>query len=113
DLYRQQHSAYPGAVAATAATCPTGTNVTGTIGADSFEKQLRNYTNSAGQACTGSSPAFKYGPYLKDPLPVNPLGDPGVSTVTVVTTGTLGLTSTGTTEGWLFDSKTGEFVGDH
>ena len=77
DLYRQQHNAYPGAVAATAATCPSGATVTGTIGAQAFDVQLRNYTNAAGQACTGTDPTFKYGPYLKDPLPINPLGDPG------------------------------------
>ena len=77
DLYRQQHNAYPGAVAATAATCPDGVNVHGTVGADSFDAQLRNYTNAAGQACTGTDSTFKYGPYLKDPLPANPLGDPG------------------------------------
>ena len=115
DLYRQQHTAYPGAVAATAATtCPgTSANVTAALGDAAFIAQLRNYTNSAGQACTGTDTTFKYGPYLKDPLPSNPLGDPAASTLTVVTTGTLGLASTGTTEGWIFDSKTGEFVGDH
>ncbi len=114
DLYRQQHNAYPGAVAAATATCPgSSVNVTGTVGAQAFDAQLRNYTNSAGQACTGTDATFKYGPYLKDPVPANPLGDPATSTVTVVTTGTLGLASTGTTEGWIFDSKTGEFTGDH
>jgi general secretion pathway protein G len=112
DLYRQQHNAYPGAVAASTVVCPNGANVTGTVGAQSFDVQLRNYTNAAGQACTGTDATFKYGPYLKDPLPTNPLGDPAVNTVTVVTTGTLGLSS-GTTEGWRFDAVTGEFIGDH
>ena len=112
DLYRQQHNAYPGAVAASAATCPNGTNVTAAVGEPAFTVQLRNYTNAAGQACTGTDSEFKYGPYLKDPMPTNPLGDPAISTVTVVTTGTLGLSS-GSTEGWRFDSVTGEFIGDH
>ena len=64
----------------------------------------------SGQACTGTDPnEFKYGPYLKDDLPVNPLGTN--STVTVVTAGVLGLTS-GSLGGWRFDSVTGEFIGD-
>lgn len=113
DLYRQQHTAYPGAVSALGGTCINGAAVTvGAVGEDAFLAQLKNYTNSAGQACTGFDPnEFKYGPYLKDDLPVNPLGDPAVNTVTVVTTGVLGL-STGGTEGWRFDSVTGEFIGD-
>ena len=110
DLYRQQHSAYPGAVTSSGGTCVNGTAVTGAVGEAAFLAQLRNYTNAAGQACTGTDPnEFKYGPYLKDDLPDNPLGTN--NTVTVVTTGVLGLTS-GSTGGWRFDSVTGEFIGD-
>ena len=113
DLYRQQHTAYPGAVTALGAVCVNGAAVTvGAVGEDAFLAQLKNYTNADGKACTGYDPnQFKYGPYLKDDLPVNPLGDPGVNTVTIVTTGVLGLASGGT-EGWRFDSVTGEFIGD-
>ena len=110
ELYRQQHGAYPGAVAASAATCVNGTNEVSAIGAPSFVTQLTRYTNAAGQACTGTDPnQFRFGPYLKDGVPNNPLGT--TNTVTVVTTGTLGLT-TGSTGGWRFDSVTGEFIGD-
>lgn len=111
DLYRQQHNAYPGAVIATGGTCVNGAAVTsGAVGAEAFVAQLRNYTNSDGEACTGTDPnEFKYGPYLKDDLPTNPKGT--TNTVTVVTTGVLGLTSSGT-GGWRFDSVTGEFIGD-
>ncbi len=110
DLYRQQHNAYPGAVTSSGGTCVNGTAVTGAVGAAAFDAQLRNYTNAAGEACTGTDPnEFKYGPYLKDDLPVNPKGT--TNTVTVVTTGVLGLT-TGSTGGWRFDSVTGEFIGD-
>ena len=113
DLYRQQHNAYPGAVTSSGGTCPAGsTAVTGAVGEPAFIAQLRNYTNAAGQACTGTNAEFRYGPYLKDALPVNPLGDTNPNnTVTVVTTGVLGLT-TGDTDGWRFDSVTGEFIGD-
>lgn len=110
DLYRQQHQAYPGASTSTGAGCPAGsTNVTGATGEPAFIAQLRNYTNAAGIACTGTDANFRYGPYLKDDLPVNPLGTN--NTVTVVSTGILGL-STGNLGGWRFDSVTGEFIGD-
>ncbi len=110
DLYRQQHQLYPGATASSGATCINGTAVTGAVGQAAFVAQLKNYTNAAGLACTGTDPnQFKYGPYLKDDLPTNPLGT--VNTLAVVTTGVLGLT-TGSTGGWRFDSVTGEFIGD-
>lgn len=110
DLYRQQHSGYPGAVASSGATCINGVAVTGAVGVAAFTAQLKNYTNAAGLACTGTDPnEFKYGPYLKDDLPQNPLGT--VATVTIVTAGVLGLASS-STGGWRFDSVTGEFIGD-
>lgn len=110
DLYRQQHSDYPGAVASSGATCVNGAAVAGAVGEAAFIAQLRNYTNAAGLACTGTDPdQFKYGPYLKDDLPDNPLGTN--NTVTIVTDGVLGLTSGGT-GGWRFDAVTGEFIGD-
>ena len=110
DLYRQQHSEYPGAVLSSGATCINGAAVAGAVGDAAFVAQLRNYTNAAGQACTGTDPnEFKYGPYLKDDLPVNPLGTSNA--LTVVSAGVLGLTSGGT-GGWRFDSVTGEFIGD-
>ena len=111
DLYRQQHNAFPGAVESPAGTtCPgTGAAAGGVVGQAAFLAQLRNYTNAAGAACTSTDSEFKYGPYLKDDLPVNPLGT--VNTLTVVTTGTLGMTSGGS-GGWRFDSVTGEFIGD-
>ncbi|MDH3374188.1 MAG: hypothetical protein OEM85_12520, partial [Gammaproteobacteria bacterium] len=83
----------------------------GAVGEPAFIAQLRNYTNAAGVACTGTDATFRYGPYLKDDLPDNPLGAVPNNTVTVVTTGLLGLTSGGT-DGWRFDSVTGEFIGD-
>ncbi len=110
DLYRQQHTAYPGAVSSSGGTCPAGsTAVTGAVGDAAFIAQLKNYTNAAGKACTGTDAEFKYGPYLKDDLPTNPLGT--TNAVTVVNTGILGLASSGT-GGWRFDSVTGEFIGD-
>ena len=71
---------------------------------------MTRFTNQAGQACTGTDPnQFRFGPYVKDGIPPNPLGTSNV--VTVVNTGVLGLTS-GATGGWRFDSVTGELIGD-
>ena len=112
DLYRQQHQEYPGEVTSTGAGCPAGsTNVVGAAGEPAFLAQLRYYTNAAGVACTGTDATFKYGPYLKDDLPVNPLATTPINTVNVVSDGLLGITSDGS-GGWKFDSQTGEFIGD-
>ena len=111
ELYRQQHGTYPGAAAATAATCVNGASVVAAAGAAAFDAQLTNYTNAAGQACTGFDAAqFRFGPYLREGIPANPLGT--TNSVTVVTAGVLGITSSAT-GGWRFDSVTGELIGDH
>ena len=112
DLYRQQHNEYPGEVTSTGAGCPGGsTNVVGAAGEPAFLAQLRNYTNAAGVACTGTDATFKFGPYLKDDLPLNPLATTPINTVNVISLGILGITSDGS-GGWKFDSQTGEFIGD-
>lgn len=110
EVYRQQHADYPGAVASTGATCVNGAADGGALGAAAFVTQLTRYTNSAGLACTGFDAAqFRFGPYLKEGMPNNPLGTN--NTVVVVSTGVLGLVSAGG-GGWRFDSITGELVGD-
>jgi prepilin-type N-terminal cleavage/methylation domain-containing protein len=110
ELYRQQHGSYPGAVAATAGTCVNGAAVVSAVGSASFATQLTRYTNAAGQACTGfDATQFRFGPYLREGIPANPLGTS--NTVTVVTAGILGITSAAT-GGWRFDSVTGELIGD-
>ena len=111
ELYRQQHGAYPGEIAATAATCDAGANQTAAAGTASFPLQMTLYTNAAGQVCTGTGPNFRFGPYLKEGIPENPLGAVPNNAVTVVSTGVLGLASGGT-DGWRFDSITGELIGD-
>jgi len=112
DLYRQQHDAYPGAAQSTGACSAGMTNEAGNANSEeAFLAQLKFYTNSAGVACNGTDTTFRYGPYLKDDLPANPLGDPGIRTVDVGNAGLLGLTS-GASGGWQFDTVTGEFIGD-
>ncbi len=116
DLYYQQHGKYPGAVISSGATCDAGTaDTTGSTGSldKAFIAQLTRYTNATGQACTGSGVNFKYGPYLKkDVLPNNAIT--GKNTITISTAGVLGMVSTTTdlSKGWLFDTKTGQFIAD-
>ncbi len=117
DLYYQQHGKYPGAVISSGATsCDAGTaDTTGSTGNldKAFIAQLTRYTNATGQACTGSGVNFKYGPYLKkDVLPNNAIT--GKNTITISTAGVLGMVSTTTdlSKGWLFDTKTGQFIAD-
>ena len=115
DLYRQQHSAYPGAVAATGATCPnSGTAGTGAATtAAAVVSQLTMYTNLAGQACSTTNATFKFGPYVKaDVLPANAIN--GNATIAMVSTGNLVMTgAVAPGLGWKYDYVVGKFIADH
>lgn len=111
DLFRQQHTAQPGATAATGATCPgSGSAGTGTINTpQAFVDQLTRYTNNSGQSCTTTNTTFKFGPYLKkDTLPENPIT--GSNTLVISTAGELGMTGDATPGGWKFDTITGQLI---
>ncbi|NNG13081.1 MAG: prepilin-type N-terminal cleavage/methylation domain-containing protein [Halobacteria archaeon] len=111
DLYRQQHSAYPGEVTAVPAAC-TGTAGVGTGGdLATFYEQLSMYTNAAGQACSKQDAGFDYGPYLKKvPLPANPVTNDAA--VVVVSLGDLNMPGDAGVpgHGWKYDVKTGKFI---
>lgn len=116
DLYYQQHGKYPGDLTSVGTACAagpggaTGTGATGTQQA--LVDQLSKYSNVAGETCTKADTNFKYGPYLKKAaVPVNPLTNS--STVAMSTAGALGMTSSSSTGGWKFDTKTGQFIADH
>lgn len=115
DLFYQHHGYYPSAVTALGVACGPAGGTTGAGLADSevaFLEHLSLYSNFAGEACTFSTAEFKYGPYMKKAaMPVNPLTDN--ATTVVVTAGVLGMTAGGTTGGWRFDNKTGQFIADH
>lgn len=112
DIFYQHHGYYPSAVTAVGVACSgdTGTGVADSETA--FLEHLSLYSNFAGEACNKSDANFKYGPYMKKAsMPVNPLTDN--ATTVVVTAGLLGMTAGGTTGGWRFDNKTGQFIADH
>lgn len=101
ELYYQQHGHYPSAVTG-------GGSYAADTGA-TFTAQLANYTSAAGVVSTTKTVVYKYGPYLKKAtLPAEPINN--VSTVEIVTAGTLGMTATGSTGGWKFDNKTGQLI---
>jgi prepilin-type N-terminal cleavage/methylation domain-containing protein len=115
DLYRQQHASWPGAVAATGATCPnSGTAGTGAANsAAALASQLTMYTNAAGQACSTTNATFKFGPYVKaDVLPANALT--GDATIVMLGTGNLIMTGAAAPgAGWKYDYVVGKFIADH
>ena len=112
NLYRQQHGAFPGAVAATGGTCAGGTAGTGLITTQlAIQDQLTRYTNAAGQSCTvpgTGANTFPFGPYLQlDVLPENPITDSNA--FAIVTTGSLVMTP-GTGLGWQYDTVAGKII---
>ncbi len=110
ELYYQQHGVYPGAVASSGGTPPAGSAAgTGAAGsAQAFIDQLTQYSNSSGQTATASDTNYKYGPYLKKGVPVDPISNSAA--VEISTAGLLGMAATGNTGGWKFDNKTGQLI---
>lgn len=109
EQYKVQHAnQYPGAVASTGnSTCTNGTAVTAAIGAEALAAQLKQYSNSAGQVCSAQGGDFKYGPYLRQGLPTEPIS--GKADVVVTATGAA-IVPAAATDGWAYDSKSGQFV---
>ncbi len=113
DLYRQQHSAYPGASASSGGTCTGGTAGSGAAGsAAAFADQLTRYSNAAGQTCTVKLAAFPVGPYIRDDsIPADAVGNS--NTVVIATTDSTDLLMGATASaagGWKFSTDTGKLV---
>jgi general secretion pathway protein G len=113
ELYYQQHGAYPSAVASTGGTPPGTGGAAGTGAIDTaqaFTDQLTQYSNAAGQTATTGDPiSFKYGPYLKKGIPLEPVTNSGA--VVLIKLGVLGMTAdSATSVGWKFDSKNGQLI---
>lgn len=115
EQYRAQHTGnvYPGATAATAGTGCTqappapegGVTTAGSAGA--MLNQLRYPTNAAGETCAvGDATNFRFGPYLRQGLPVEPINN--IATV-VVTDDGVPITATAA-GGWAYDTRSGQFI---
>jgi general secretion pathway protein G len=114
ELYKAQHTAYPGAVATSAGTC-TATKGTGAANsAQAFIDSLLMYTDASGNACSlGDATTYRYGPYLRKALPndaiTNPSKGSAAADIAVTSAGTP-LAPSAATGGWAYDTKSGQIV---
>ena len=109
EIYKAQHNGvYPGAVAATGATCTVGSAGTGAINtALAVTSQLIMYSSATGTTCTGADPTTKLGPYLRKGIPADSIT--GSAAIAIATAGTP-LAPAAATGGWAYDVKTGQIV---
>jgi prepilin-type N-terminal cleavage/methylation domain-containing protein len=109
ELYQAQHSGkYPGAVAATGATCTVGTAGTGAINTQqAIIDQLTKFSSNTGTTCSGADPTTLLGPYIRKGIPADPITN--IATIAVATAGTP-LAPAAATGGWSYDVKTGQIV---
>jgi prepilin-type N-terminal cleavage/methylation domain-containing protein len=114
ELYKVQHgNAYPGAVATSGGTCPTGSTAgTATAaGAQAFMDHLLMFSDATGKTCSVGDATFKFGPYLRKGVPADGITGKGsvVADIVVTTTGAP-LAPAAATGGWAYDSKSGQVV---
>lgn len=115
ELYRAQHNGnYPGAVAATGATCTVGNAGTGLINTpQAVIEQLTTFSSAGGTTCTASNisatPADNtvLGPYIRKGIPADPILN---SAAIAVSTAGTPLAPAAHTGGWAYDVKTGQIV---
>lgn len=112
EMYRAQHAGNvnPGVRATTGGNCPDG-GAAGTGEANSeqaLRDQLMFASNAAGQTCTIAGGEFRFGPYLRQGMPLDPFGNS--DTVVVTNTGARIVPTNNPASGWAYDFRSGEFV---
>ena len=117
ELFRGQHSGgiYPGGVAGSGPasdtnTCPTGSTASAAAisTAQAFMDHLLMYSDASGKACNLGDPVtFKYGPYIRKGIPVDPIKQ--ISAVVVLKAGAP-LAPAAATGGWAYDTRSGQIV---
>lgn len=111
EMYRAQHA---GNVNPAVNASSGGTGCTGTVGsgaansAQALKDQLMYASNAAGQTCTIADATYRYGPYLRQGIPLDPFGQK--NDIIVTTTGAKIAPTHDTGSGWAYDVKSGEFV---
>jgi len=117
ELYRVQHTngIYPSAVATTAgaacgAPAAKGTGLINT--GQAFIDSMVMYSDAAGNTCTvGDATVYKFGPYLRNKVPADPItGKGSVAADIVVTTTGVPIVPGAATGGWATDNKSGQVV---
>jgi prepilin-type N-terminal cleavage/methylation domain-containing protein len=108
ELYKVQHNDWPGGTATTGGTCTGGTAGTGAVDtAAAFTESLTMFSDKAGRTCSLQIGEFRFGPYIRKELPMDPLTDSRAVVVTAVGTP---IAPTAATGGWAFDTTSGQFV---
>lgn len=120
DAYRQEHTAFPGAMTAVPPkdACIDGSKGTGSGWPDeqgarsAFVEQLTRHSTARGGTCSVGGEPFVYGPYLRGgELPVNPVT--GSNAIAIVGEGDLSMTSDADPpKGWKYDVLTGKLIAD-
>ena len=110
ELYKVQHTnTYPGANAASGGACASkGTGAAGT--AQAFIEQLTMATDAAGNTCATADTTYKFGPYLRKGVPVEPISQKGAVAAEIVMTTTGAPIVATAAGGWAYDTKSGQLV---
>lgn len=109
EQYRAQHKGfvYPGANGSTGGECAGGTAGSGEPNSpEALREQLQNYSNADGQTCNVPLPGFRFGPYLRQGIPAEPINNSAAIAVTSAGTPIVATTD----NGWAYDTKSGQFI---
>ena len=110
EQYRAQHSGftYPGTNASSTGENCTGAKGTGAAGTEqALKDQMQFASNAKGETCTVADNTYRYGPYLRQGIPLEPINN--IGTIVVTTTGTIAAPAAAGT-GWAYDAKSGQFI---
>ena len=111
EQFRAQHTGfvYPGVNASSGGACPAGAAPgTGEPGSfQAFRDQMQFASNGRGQTCSVAGGEFRFGPYLRQGIPNEPINN--VATIAVTNTG-VPIAPTAATGGWAYDIRSGQFV---
>lgn len=109
-LYRAQHQGniHPGVNASSGGPgCATGTKGGGGEKSDqALKDQLQYPSNKLGQTCTVADAEYRYGPYLREGVPLDPFTN---SAAIAMQHDGKPLTADGT-DGWAYDTVSGQFI---
>ena len=113
ELYKVQHNGvYPGTAVASGGTLCTGTAGTGAaLTSQALIDQLTLATDATGVACNVADTKYRFGPYLRQGMPNEPVSSKGALPADIVTAN-LGtpLTATAATGGYAYDFKSGQLI---
>jgi general secretion pathway protein G len=120
ELFHAQHGFYPAARdAAKGSTCATsGGASTSTVGlSQALIDHLTLFSDKDGATCDATSPALRFGPYIRRSFPVNTVTSIGAdkTEIALQTTGApivgvIAGTPAATAGGWAYDNKSGQLV---